>query len=312
MDWQKIGVKTGSEAIEAVADVFCRLGAGGVVIEEPEALQKMAGSGLWDDYELSEERLNRSYSLVTGYLPMNEELPGRLDELREGLALIAQRLGESPYNITLATVREEDWANSWKAFFKPLKIGKRLVIRPSWEPYQAKKGEIVLEIDPGTAFGTGSHITTILCARALEKYVQAGMTVIDVGTGTGILAMSAARLGAKRVYAYDYDSVAVKVASENIKANGLEDKVTVACNDLLAGQKHKADLVAANIIAEVILKLLPQVPMHLNPGGLFIASGIISERKDEVLSAASELGFTLCEEKEGQGWVALVWLLKEC
>ncbi|MCR4441340.1 MAG: 50S ribosomal protein L11 methyltransferase [Peptococcaceae bacterium] len=312
MEWQEIGVKTGAEAVEAVADAFFRLGAGGVVIEEPEVIRAMTESGCWDDYEFPEERLNRSYSLVTGYLPVNGGLPAKLEELRESLAEIARRLGKEPYEINIATVREEDWASSWKAFFKPVKLGSRLVVRPTWEEYAPSGEEIVVDIDPGMAFGTGSHITTILCARLLEKYTYPAMRVIDVGTGTGILAICAARLGAGEVVALDCDQTAVDTAAENVKKNRMEDVVKVEKCDLLSGLRTKADLVVANIIADVIVRLLPQVRTRLRPGGVFIASGITDERKDEVMDAAARYNYGLLEQKSQEGWTALVWRLKEC
>lgn len=292
MEWQEISVKTESDAVEAIAEVFYRLGAGGVVIEDK------------DTHKVS-------YSVVKGYLPVNRELPGKLDELKDEIAEIAGRMGKDPYEVAQVTVNEEDWANSWKKYFKPLRIGKSIVIRPTWEPYAPLANDIVLDIDPGMAFGTGSHATTGLCVRFLETYIKKDMQVLDVGTGTGILAMCAARLGASEVWAVDNDPVAVKVAEENIALNNLGNTVKVAQHDLLNGVVVKADLIVANIIAEIILKLIAQVPACLKPGGIFMASGIISERKNEIIKAANALNYKLLEEKEEEDWAALVFQLKE-
>lgn len=311
MQWQEISVKTQPPAIEAVADAFYGLGAAGVVIEDPEALLKMSQSGLWDAFEFPEHALTPSAPLVKGYLPSDEELPVKLEQLKNELAEIALRSGHAPYEFSLVALDEEDWANSWKSYFKPLKIGEKIVIRPTWEPYEPQEGEIVLDLDPGMAFGTGSHITTILCIRLLEKYLKKGMQVVDVGTGTGILAMCAASLGAGQVQAYDYDAVAVKTARENIAKNGLDQVVSVARHDLLVGLSLQGDLIVANIIADIIRTLLPQAHRCLKPGGIFVASGIISERKDEILKAAGQLELKLLEEAEEEGWVALVWQAKE-
>ena len=201
MDWQEISVETKKEAVEAISELFGEMGAGGVIIEDPELVTHMANSGLWDAYELPTDYLNRQFCVVRGYLPVNAEFPAKYEELNLGINEIALRLAQDPGKITLKTVNEEDWANSWKVHFKPVKIGKRLVVRPTWEPYIPADGEIVLDLDPGMAFGTGSHITTIMCARYLEKYVKPGCAFIDVGTGTGILAMAAARLGALKILA---------------------------------------------------------------------------------------------------------------
>ena len=310
MEWQEITVITGPDAVEAVAQCFYQVGSGGVVIEDSALLKTKINEGKWDAFEFPEEMLQRSFPVVKGYLPVNEELPPKLEELKRGIEEIMARLGQAPGTITLATVQEEDWANSWKAYFKPFKLGNKIVIKPSWESYQAGEGEIVLEMDPGMAFGTGTHITTAMCAAFLEKYLQPGDRVYDVGTGTGILAMMAASIGAQSVLALDYDQVAVRVAGENIAHNGLEQLVTVKQNDLLDGVEGKADFIAANIIADIILKLLPQVQARLRTGGLFLASGIIEERQAEVRQTAQAAGFELLEERSKEEWVAQVWRLK--
>ena len=311
MEWQEITVITVPDAVEAVADCFYRLGSGGVVIEDPALLKTRINEGKWDAFALPAEMLQRSFPVVKGYLPVNEELPAKLEELKNGVEEILARLGkEAPGVVKFSILQEEDWANSWKAYFKPLKLGNKVVIKPSWESYDAGEGEIVLEMDPGMAFGTGTHITTAMCAAFLEKYLQPGDRVYDVGTGTGILAMMAASLGAQSVLALDYDQVAVRVAGENIAHNRLEQLVTVKQNDLLAGVEGKADFIVANIIADIILKLLPQVQARLRSGGLFLASGIIEERRAEVRQVAQAAGFELLEERSKDEWVAQVWRLK--
>jgi ribosomal protein L11 methyltransferase len=234
-----------------------------------------------------------------------------MDELKAELSEIARRLEKKPYEIAQIVMDEEDWANSWKKYFKPLKIGKRVVIRPTWEQYTAVGEEIVLDMDPGMAFGTGSHASTSLCIRYLEEYIKPDMKVLDVGTGTGILAMCAARLGAEEVLAVDYDPVAVRVAKENVELNDLADVVKVAWHDLLKGVELKADLLVANIIADVILNLLPQAEKCLQINGVLIVSGIIAERKQEIIEVAGHLNYQLLEEKEEEDWAALVFKLKE-
>jgi ribosomal protein L11 methyltransferase len=311
MEWQEIAVTALPEAVEAVAQCFYELGSGGVVIEDPTLLKARINEGKWDAFELSEEMLQRPYPVVKGYLPVNADLPAKLEELKDCLEEILSRLGEeSPGAVQFSILQEEDWANSWKVYFKPLKLGKKVVIKPTWEDYQAQEGELILEMDPGMAFGTGTHITTSMCAAFLEKYLQPEDRVYDVGTGTGILAMMAALLGAQSVLALDYDQVAVKVASENVVHNGLEKVVTVQQNDLLSGIAGKADIIVANIIADIILRLIPQVQVRLKQGGIFLASGIIEERRAEVIEAANRAGFTLLDEQIKDEWVAQVWQLR--
>ncbi|MGI6606735.1 MAG: 50S ribosomal protein L11 methyltransferase [Peptococcia bacterium] len=311
MEWQEIAVTALPEAVEAVAQCFYELGSGGVVIEDPTLIKARINEGKWDAFELSEEMLQRPYPVVKGYLPVNADLPAKLEELKDCLEEILSRLGEeSPGAVQFSILQEEDWANSWKVYFKPLKLGKKVVIKPTWEDYQAQEGELILEMDPGMAFGTGTHITTSMCAAFLEKYLQPEDRVYDVGTGTGILAMMAALLGAQSVLALDYDQVAVKVASENVVHNGLEKVVTVQQNDLLSGIAGKADIIVANIIADIILRLIPQVQVRLKQGGIFLASGIIEERRAEVIEAANRAGFTLLDEQIKDEWVAQVWQLR--
>lgn len=309
MEWQEITVITVSEAVEAVAECFYQVGSGGVVIEDPELLKTKISEGNWDAFELPEERLYQSSPVVKGYLPINDSLPQKLEQLKLGIEEIMARLGEKNSEIRLAIVQEEDWANSWKVYFKPIKLGSRIVIKPTWEDYQAGEDEIVLEMDPGMAFGCGTHATTTMSALLLEKFLHPGFKVIDVGTGTGILAMIAASLGAEEVLALDYDEVAVKVAQENIQQNGLAHLITVKKNNLLVGVEQKVELIVANIVAATIIKLALQAKERLNQGGFFLVSGIIKERREEVFTALQEIGFVLREEKTQEDWVAQVWQL---
>lgn len=306
----EISISSDHTTIEDIADAFSQLGSGGVVIEDPAELREMAFSGRWDAFELPEEAISAALPVVKGYLPVNEAYENTLEKLKKEAVLITRRIGAAPPLITTRIVQEEDWANSWKRYFKPLKIGRRLVVRPTWEEYSPGEGEIVLDLDPGMAFGTGGHVTTAMMAAFLEKYLRPGNSVIDVGTGTGILAMFSSRLGAASVLALDNDDVAVKVARENIKQNGLSAGIRVKKNDLLSGIGEKAELIAANIIADIIIKLFPQAKQCLEKNGLLLVSGIIRERKAEVCQAAFSWGFELFEEKEEKDWVAQVWRLK--
>ena len=195
------------ECIDGISNVFNELGSGGVVIDDPQLIASYAHRGQWDDHEFSEELLAKTEVTIKGYLAKDEFLVGKLEELRQELKEIERRMQLSPIVLSLDEVKEEDWANSWKVYFKPDKVGKKTVIKPTWEAYDAKDGELVIEIDPGMAFGTGNHATTALCINLLEKYVTPGMQVLDVGTGSGILAIQAALLGADRVQAMDFDTV---------------------------------------------------------------------------------------------------------
>ena len=215
--------------------------------------------------------------------------------------------------IEINGVNEEDWANSWKEYYKPLKIGKRIVIVPAWEKYEAAEDEIVVRMDPGMAFGTGTHETTRLVIRLLEKYIKKDMRVADVGTGSGILAICAAKLGATECKAYDIDPVAVKVARENVKDSHLEDVVTCDVSDLLRGVDLSGgayDVICANIVADIIIRMTPDVHALMDEKSVILASGIIVERSEDVISCFEENGFKIVEKLEDNGWCALAVMKK--
>ena len=209
-------------------------------------------------------------------------------------------------DISVSGVNEEDWANSWKDYYKPIKIGDKIVIVPAWEKYEAQDGEIIVRMDPGMAFGTGTHETTRLVIKFLEKYIKKGMRVADVGCGSGILAICASKLGAAECKAYDIDPVAVKVANENIKDSGLTN-VTCEVSDLLCQVDKSApyDVICANIVADIIIRMMPDVGILMNEKSVILASGIIVERSEDVISAFEEHGFKIIERIDENGWCAL-------
>ena len=214
--------------------------------------------------------------------------------------------------ISVSGVNEEDWANSWKAYYKPIKIGERIVIVPAWEKYSASPEEIVVRMDPGMAFGTGTHETTRLVIKLLEKYVKNGVRVADVGCGSGILAICASKLGAGECKAYDIDPVAVKVANENIKDSGLKN-VTCEVSDLLKQVDQSGgayDVICANIVADIIIRMMPDVGALMDENSVILASGIIVERSDDVISGFEQHGFKIVERIDENGWCALAVMKK--
>lgn len=306
MKWAEISIQTTHEATEAVANIFHDLGASGVVIEDPELVNSYRRSGNWDYCDIPEEEDTDTVT-VKAYLPVDEELDAKIGRFEQRVSeLIHHDIDKGRGLIHWREVQEEDWATAWKEHFQPVKIGERVVIKPTWCEYTPGKDDVVIELDPGMAFGTGTHHTTVMCLKMLEDNLRPGMTVFDVGTGSGILAVAAAKLGADAVQAVDLDAVAVRVAEENIAFNKAGDIVTARRGDLLSGVSGKADIIVANIIADIILQLAPAVPDRLADGGLFIAGGIIAERLGDVTKALLANGLTLEKVAEEGGWATML------
>ena len=305
MQWIEVNVAVTHEAVEAVADMLTSIGSKGVAIEDPQLINDLRNSGTWELCDIPEQE-NTEVVTVSAYYADDEKLEKRLAEIDEQLALIEERIGKYRFgNTRFRKVSEQDWANEWKQYFHVTHVGKSLVIKPSWEKYAPKEGEHVIEIDPGMAFGTGTHHTTNMMMERLEKVITPDSTVFDVGTGSGILAIAAAMLGAKSVKAVDIDAVAVRVAKENVADNGLSDQIEVREGDLLHGTEGKADVIIANIIADIVIMLLQDIPQKLNDNGVLLASGIIEERMPDVEASAQAQGLYVDAVDHRGGWVVM-------
>jgi ribosomal protein L11 methyltransferase len=317
MLWNEITIHTTEEAIEMISNFLHEAGAGGVSIEESGSLNKPRDTsyGQWYDRPLND--IPEGQAIIKGYFA--EEVD--MDRIRSQIEPRVEELrtfdidpGEVQYE--LKTVDEDDWANAWKQYFKPLRVSDRLTIKPTWEDYEpASEEEKIIELDPGMAFGTGTHPTTSLCLRTLESVIKGGEEVIDVGTGSGILAIGAVKLGAKHVLALDLDPVAVSSARENTRLNGLEERITIKESDLLSvlnasdptlGIQLPVKLVVANILAEIILLFIDDVYKALEPGGIYIASGIWKNKEEVVETALKAAGFEIAEISRDEDWLAFV------
>jgi ribosomal protein L11 methyltransferase len=301
MHWLELTVQTHPEAVESVSELLNRYTTGGVAIEEP--------------IELLDE--GQEYRVLAGqpvkvhaYVPIdgNEEVARQ--QVAEGLWHLSSLGSQFVGDLQTRVVHEEDWANAWKDYYHVTHIGQRLVIRPSWREYAPKHDEVVLELDPGMAFGTGLHPTTHMCLEQVERRVLPGMRVLDVGTGSGILALAAAKLGAASVYCIDNSSVAVESALANSEVNDLSKLVKVVLGVLddmeasrLAGQY---DLVLANIIARVIGSIATNLAQVLASGGILITSGIIEDRRHEAEEPLLDTGLKLVDQVTIDDWVTLV------
>lgn len=310
MKWCEISIQTSHEAVELIAEIFRDLGASGVVIEDPELVNDYITSGKWDytDIPIAKET---KVVVEKAYLPVNGELEGRIQTLQQEIKALASRgVNTAPAVLTTAELQDEDWSDTWKQYFHTEKPGERVVIKPTWEEYEPKDDEVVIELDPGAAFGTGTHATTSMCIRQLEKLVKPGMTVFDVGTGSGILSIISAKLGATNIQAVDYDDSVLKIVEENLEQNNVQDIISVAQSDLMQNVHGKAELVIANIIADIIIRLFDQLDEHLEQGGILLTSGIIEDRIEDVLAAAEKHGYGVVERLENKGWACITFKRK--
>jgi ribosomal protein L11 methyltransferase len=309
MKWSEISIHTTAEAVEAVSNIFYEMGANGVVIEDPEVLHRDWDTPYGEIYQLSPDDFPSEGVFVKAYLQVDSSRLGdMLEELKEQLHQLADYgLDVGKGTIAVNDVHEDEWAHAWKKYYKPINVSERITIKPVWEEYEPKRSdEIIIEMDPGMAFGTGTHPTTILCLRALEKYLQPGDRVYDVGTGTAILSIAAVKLGASHVLAMDLDEVAVRSAQANTELNQVHERITVKQNNLLDGVEEPVELVVANILAEVIVRFTDDVYRILKPGGLFIASGIISARESDVKAALAASNLDVIETVSMDDWVAII------
>ena len=305
--WIEISVITKSEALEPISGIFYGLGCPNVAIEDPQdLLGQEKGPLTWDFADINILEHKGNAAVVKAYFSQDDKVDEILEFTNKKLIELKEMgidIGEG--KVESKSIHEQDWANNWKKYYKPVKITDKIVIKPTWEEYKEDKDDIVIELDPGMAFGTGTHETTRMCIKALDKYVEENTTVFDVGCGSGILAISAAKLGAKHVVGVDLDPVAVDAANENISLNNLNN-IKILEGNLLDVVKGNADIVVANIIAEVICILTEDVRKVLDKNGLFIASGIIHDRVDIVCEKLKECGFEVIEINKDGEWNCIV------
>lgn len=311
MDYIEVLVKTTSMAEDAVSEVLLEAGAAGIVIRDNTSPK------LDDDCIALNERtdLKEGESIISAYYTDDEKLAdvisfirNRLDEIKE--SVFEFDLGS--LDMTTSKINDADWANSWKKYFKPFCVDGNVFVKPTWANFDAPDGSIVLNIDPGMAFGTGTHETTKLCIKTLKKHVKAGSTVADIGCGSGILAIAAAYFGAKDILALDRDTASIDAANKNIDVNGFNGKIEVIKSDLLKNAPlFKADVIVANIIADIIISLNKSVKPFLKEDGIYIVSGIIADRMDEVISSLDKDGFAVMDIDEMGEWRVITAKRKE-
>lgn len=290
-------------ASDVISSIFYDLGAQGVLIED--------NNMEFEEYKMDNISKSSRYDALIGYLPMNKQIDLQYERLKKRLEYLKEEY-QIQYRISCREISEEDWAESWKAYFWPEKITKQIIVKPTWREYYPDPHEIVIEIDPGMAFGTGTHPTTHLCIVLIAKYLKKGQSFLDIGTGSGILLITAAKLGAGKGLGIDQDEIAVDIGRENLHINIINpEKFKIKAGNLVEKAEDIYDVVIANIFSEVILNLLLVINKVLKNHGLFICSGISAINKSKVVEKMKEKGFEIVEVLTKEEWIAIVGRLMD-
>ncbi len=314
MKWTKFSLETTTQAVDLVSNMLDELGIEGIEIEDKVPITEEEKKEMFIDIlpELGEDD---GKATVSFYISDDEDKDSILSSVKEGLVELADFVEVGDMEITVSETEDKDWINNWKQYWKPFRVADDIIIKPTWETLEEKnENDLVIEIDPGTAFGTGSHETTRLCIQGLRKYITDETVLLDVGSGSGILSIIGLKLGAKSALGTDIDPNAIHAMYDNAKVNGItEEEFTVKIGNIIDDKTlqeevgmEKYDIVVANILADVIIPLTPEIRQHLKKDGLYITSGIINMKRDEVKEAIEKNGFTIIEENVMGEWVSFV------
>lgn len=321
MEWTEVNIYTTTEGIELVCSKLTDIGVKGFAIRDAEDFKEFLENknGQWDYIDKDLLGLTDCETCITVYIPSNDQGAEMLTAIKSMLSEMRANDTEKLYGrleAELTSIREEDWANNWKQYFKPFKVGEKLVIKPSWEDYDNADNRVILEIDPASSFGTGKHHTTRLCLELLEKNLNKGDNLLDMGCGSGILSIGAMLLGAGRAVGVDIEENAAATALENAEKNHISPDVyktyygNILSDEKLASEiDRKYDIITANIVADVIIEMKDYFVRYLKKGGILIISGIIEERMDEVIAAVESAGFSNPEPYVKEGWAAVKFTL---
>lgn len=315
MDWIKISIITTNEGIDPVSNVLSELELNGIEIADKDDFKQFLENNrkYWDYVDEELERLKEADTTVTVYVSDDQDGENKLDEIKSSIKALKKIDKEDVFgvlNILTASVKDEDWSENWKQYFKPINIGEKVLIQPEWQPLSDEVDRIVFKVNPGMTFGTGSHDSTKFCIEEIESNLKKGDTLLDLGCGSGILSIIALLLGASDCTAVDIDENAVDVAYSNLELNGLDKKkYHVSAGDIISDEKLRADfgkydIVVANIVSDVIIALCPYVRSFMKQDSVFICSGIINERAEEVKKALESTGLSIIKTLQSDEWTA--------
>lgn len=321
MKYIEVKIKTSKSGIDPVLAALMNIGINDAMIDDPdEILAMIASPGPSEWYDESQiPDLSMIEPAVTVFFADDEEGRSKSNDVRKAIEELAKSVAEGRYGaeadlgeLSVSAKVEDDvlWRDKWKEYFKPTKLSNNIVVKPTWCEYEPNEEDIVIEIDPGMAFGTGTHETTMLCIRMIEKYMHGGYKVLDVGSGSGILSIAAAKLGASDVLGIDIDEDAVRVSNENYELNKVSDRAKAIVGDLTAGVDYKANIVVANLLADIVMRLSKDAKRHLGEKGIFITSGILTEKSEAVEKCMIECGFEILEKAILGEWCSIVAMNK--
>jgi ribosomal protein L11 methyltransferase len=307
-DWKEYSVHINKEAEDSVSEILMNLGSAGVSIVDRSDFEALPEYGFDTLWELDENKFPTRGVVVKGYFDLAATDANFEKTLHQQLEILKELdLEITDYTVESTIIADSDWNEKWKEFYHSVQVTRYLTIVPEWEDYiKSNEDEQLIVMDPGLAFGTGTHPTTQLCVQALETVLRGGETVLDVGTGSGVLTIASALLGAGKVHAYDLDEMAVQATKNNLQLNDLDTEITVEENNLLKDVTIEADVVVANILAGIVIDLIPAAMRTLKPGGLFLSSGIIAKQKDEVLHALEAEGFKISQINQMKDWLVII------
>lgn len=306
MDWTEIEVVVKNKYENNIVGILYLFDIDGINIKDSRDYEEFAKEKPYWVVLDEEDFVKSEFITAKTYLKNDDELEENLKLLNERISEFEKEYNEKVILKIDSKIKNEDWANEWKKYYKPTKVGKNFIIKPNWEEYDLSENEVMIELDPGMAFGTGTHETTALCLEALEKLELKDKLVFDIGSGSGILSVGALKLGAKKVEAVDIDILGVEATLDNAKLNKVEDRIIVHHGDLCEKLNSKADVIVANILAHILVKLLGDISKFIKDDGIFVGSGIIDSKYKDVEDALIENNFEILEVNKNKDWVCVI------